>query len=682
MQMTQLKIYGIIFLLLGLTACQEDILTDITIGLPENLDFVAEVANDDSGTVTITPTADGAAYFEVDFGDGTLNDNRVLPGKSIAHVYPEGDYNVTITAFGLGGQSVELSRAIMVRFTPPANLELNLSIDPVQTNVVTLAPTADNALNFTIYFGEVANETPVLIEAGNSTTYTYSESGTYTVRVIANSASSTTIEQSETVVIVLPTVSLTLPVDFENPEIAYAFESFGGANLSVVDNPSPSAVNASARVAQLSKSAGAEVWAGGFLQLPAPIDFSGGTTGSIKVWSPKAGAQVLFKIENASDGNLFYEATATTTVSNTWEVLEFDFSGVDPAQAYHKLVVFMDFGNSGDGSNYFFDDISMGGVIMPTLALPLGFEDAALAYTFTDFGGATTTVIDNPDASGTNTSVKVAHLNKGNGAEGWAGSFIQLDEAIDFNNKGTFQMDVWSPKTGITVKLKVENSANPDINYEVDVLTTTANTWETLAWDFSGIDAAQNFDRVVVFFDFGTPGDGSDYYFDNLQVLAGQDPGDAGLLLLPIDFEDAALNWNFEGFGNVAVEVVDNPQMDGNNGSSRVAQLTKANGAETWGGAFVQLDEVIDFSAGTTFEMQVFAPKAGATVLLKLENATDGNIFHEVTTTTTVVGDWETLNFDFSGVNQSQSYQKIVIFFDFGVTGDGSVYLFDDITLK
>jgi len=50
--------------------------------------------------------------------------------------------------------------------------------------------------------------------------------------------------------------------------------------------------------------------------------------------------------------------------------------------------------------------------------------------------------------------------------------------------------------------LKIENSANPDESHEVDLMSTVAESWETLTYDFS---AAPDFvyDRVVLFFDFG-----------------------------------------------------------------------------------------------------------------------------------------------------------------------------------
>ena len=55
---------------------------------------------------------------------------------------------------------------------------------------------------------------------------------------------------------------------------------------------------------------------------------------------------------------------------------------------------------------------------------------------------------------------------------------------------------------GAVVKLKLENSADANENFEVDMNTTVSESWETLTFDFSGAPA-YDFDRIVVFFDFG-----------------------------------------------------------------------------------------------------------------------------------------------------------------------------------
>ena len=127
-------------------------------------------------------------------------------------------------------------------------------------------------------------------------------------------------------------------------------------------------------------------------------------------------------------------------------------------------------------------------------------------------------VVNNPDASGINTTSKVGKLVKGNGAQVWAGSYINLDAPINFSSLQKIKMKVWSPQAGIVVKLKLENYANSSINTELDATTTTANAWEELTYNFTGINNANNYQRVVVFFDFGVSGNGSSYYFDEIKL--------------------------------------------------------------------------------------------------------------------------------------------------------------------
>lgn len=150
---------------------------------------------------------------------------------------------------------------------------------------------------------------------------------------------------------------------------------------------------------------------------------------------------------------------------------------------------------------------------------------------------------------------------------------------------------------------------------------------------------------------------------------------------LPLTFETGS--YTFTNFDGGAVTVLNNPQSSGINTSGNVAQMVK-NAGQHWAGSLIELDNAIDFSVGKSFKMKVFVPKTAVKVLLKVENATDGGIFYEKEVSTTLVNQWEELTFDYSGIDASKSYRKVVIIFELGTVGDGSVnftYLFDDIML-
>ena len=154
------------------------------------------------------------------------------------------------------------------------------------------------------------------------------------------------------------------------------------------------------------------------------------------------------------------------------------------------------------------------------VALPIGFESSTLNYDFTAFEGADSEIIANPDASGINPTANVMRTTKTPGAQFFAGTFINLDAPIDFGTSEKLRMKIWSPKLGIPIRVRLEN-ANNSIGIELDATTTTTNEWEELEWDFSNLNTSASYVRIVVFFEFipGLPGDGSTYYWDDIQIL-------------------------------------------------------------------------------------------------------------------------------------------------------------------
>lgn len=304
--------------------------------------------------------------------------------------------------------------------------------------------------------------------------------------------------------------------------------------------------------------------------------------------------------------------------------------------------------------------------------LPIDFESFTVNYAFGDFGNVHSAVIDNPDVSGLNTSAKVGQSIKTAGAETWAGTILTLESPIDFSTKKNLKLKVWSPKEGAVVKLKVENLTNGDISAEIDQVTTVSNAWEELSFNFSSIDVNNEYQKVVLFFDFGNVGDDAIYYFDDIKLQLAQVPSSSPVQ----DFEGEAPA--FTDFGNAVSEVISNPDASGINTTANVAKQTKTNGAETWAGSFFGVAP-LDLDTYKNIKVKVWSPKAGAVVKLKLENA-DASVTHEVDVNTSVANAWEELTYDFSAA-PAADYVKIVMFFDFGNVGDGSVYYYDEFKL-
>ncbi len=687
--------FSITFLLALAAGCKKEINDDIsfieTAISPDKLSALFEITQDNTGLVTITPNGEGAVSYDIYFGDATTTPVKVVAGKNTQHRYAEGIYNVKIVGYGVTGKISEATQKLTVSFRAPENLDFTITTDPANNYKVTISASAVYETNFKVYFGDVANEVPVTFLEGVAISHIYPAVGTYPIKVIAYSGGAATAQLIKSVTIVDPVL---LPITFESPTVNYAFTNFGGGAVTIVNNTQVNGINTSLKVGKMIKYPG-EVYGGSLISLGIPIDFSANKIFRMKVFSPRVGAKVLFKVENLTNGGISAEKEVTTTIANGWEDLVFNFSTINTANSYQKIVLIFDLGTQGDGSanfTFLFDDIRLTNTL-PTgtgqINLPVTFDDPAINYTVTDFGNNQTG--DGVDPL--NAANKIKITTKPTGAETWAGTTIGT--SAGFASKipvtaSATQMSIrmYSPAAGIRIRLKIEDHTNPTKSVETEALTTLANAWETLIFDFNypatgtaAINLAYNYDMASVFFDFGTAGNGKVFYWDDVKFLPVNVTNGVGI---PLDFESSTLTYTFTDFGGGNVSVINNPQVGGINTSSKVGKMIK-NAGEVYGGSYITLTNPINFSTKKIFKVKVFSPRIGAKLLLKVENLTNGGISYEKEVATTKANAWEELVFDFSAINTANSYQKVVLIFDLGTMGDGTAnftYLFDDITLN
>ena len=500
-----------------------------------------------------------------------------------------------------------------------------------------------------------------------------------------------------------------LPLDFESATLDYTFTDFGGGATTKIANPQISGINTSANVARMVKGA-PEVFAGSFITLASPINFSVNKSFRVKVYSPRVGAKLLLKVENATNGAINFEREATSTVANAWEELVFDYSTISTTEQYSKLIFIFDLGTAGNGSANFtwlFDDVRLvaaggGGGGLTQMNVPVTFDDATVNYGLVGFGGAEdATVVTDPTLA-TN---KVGRVLKSNTAELWAGASItalagtvqtSFANAIPFTaTERRMNVRVWSPHTNISIKLKVEDKNDPTRSVETDVMfTAAANTWQTLEFNFNNQSAgtaafnpAFTYNKASIFFNFGVTGAVAGqriYFFDDVKFgAAGGGGGTSTLPILPLDFESATLDYTFTDFGGGATTKIANPQISGINTSANVARMVKG-APEVFAGSFITLASPINFSVNKSFRVKVYSPRVGAKLLLKVENATNGAINFEREATSTVANAWEELVFDYSTISTTEQYSKLIFIFDLGTAGNGSAnftWLFDDVRL-
>ncbi|MFI5157412.1 MAG: PKD domain-containing protein, partial [Sphingobacteriales bacterium] len=291
-----------------------------------NVAVMFDITHDNSGLVTITPSANGATKYTVTFGDGTTNTANVAAGKSVQHTYSEGTYQVKLVAYDLKGGTTTITQQLVVSFRTPQNLAVKLTLANLTASV---SATADYATLFKMSFGDSTATNPVQSSfalSGVTVNHTYASAGTYVVKITALSGGSETTSKLDTIVVSTP---LNLPVTFENPNVKYILSDFGGEASSVVVDPA----NSSNHVGKSIKTTGAQTWAGvtigsgaGFAT-PIPISTSNEKM-TLQVYSPAIGLDIKLKLDNHANPNngLSFETDVLTTKQNHWETQTFDFS--------------------------------------------------------------------------------------------------------------------------------------------------------------------------------------------------------------------------------------------------------------------------------------------------------------------------------------------------------------------
>ena len=531
--MKLLKIFIVFaFLITVISSCKKDSFTDTSLAnkviTPVNLSVLFTITQDNTGTVTLLPNAEGVSFFEIFFGDFTSDSAQVMAGKNITHIYSEGNYSVRIVAHSITGGTSTLIKPLTVSFRAPQNLSFVALPDAANKfkYYVKVSDTTLYATSFQVYFGDVVNEVPLLFLQGDTVSHVYATFGTYTIKVVALSGGAATTQLSKNIAITAAQIDL--PVTFDNPNMDYTFIDMGGnATVNAFDT-----TNNSNKVKRTIKTAGAATNAGtvigtslGFAN-PVPL-VTGGTKMSVRVYSPAVGIHVRLKVEDHTNAAKSVETEALSTVANTWETLTFDFSNqstgtlaFNAANTYDKATIYFDYGNAGTGKLFYWDDVKY--IVSPqtTLSLPIDFESSTIVYNYTNFDGGFGSVVNNPSTTGIEVRTKVGKLVKGAG-QVWAGAYLTLPTPINFSTKKTFTMKVYSPRVGAKILFKTENITDGSVFYQQEVASTKANNWELMTFNFSAVDVSKSYQKITLIMDNGTVGDGSanyTFYFDDITL--------------------------------------------------------------------------------------------------------------------------------------------------------------------
>ncbi len=315
---------------------------------------------------------------------------------------------------------------------------------------------------------------------------------------------------------------------------------------------------------------------------------------------------------------------------------------------------------------------------VPELSEGIDFEcEYPEVGTFGDIEGTMTIEpVDNPDKEGINTSDKVMMVTQSAGVEGWAGFSFVLASKVDFSEKQTIKMKVYSPAEGQTILLKLEDKTDSSISKEVPATTTVANEWEELSFVFSPGDS-DKFDRLVLFFNFnGDKGATTVHYFDDIVMAEGGSTGGPGGELEPTNTasdpnvaEDSVISLFSDVYTNVAV---DTWRTDWSNATLEDITINGNNVKKYSDLNFVGIETVstpVDASAMTHFHVDIWTADATEFRIKLVDFGADGafdggdDVEHEVVISDLAQQEWVSIDVplsDFTGLTTQSSIGQLI----------------------
>ena len=632
---------------------------------PTNVSAQFQVAQDNSGLVSITPNSDGAVSYNITFGDDTAEPVNIKQGENVEHTYTEGTYTVSVEAIGLSGLKTVANQELVVSFKAPENLVVTIENDAAISKQVNVTATADYATIFDVYFGEPGNDDPVSANIGEVASYNYQDAGTYTIRVVAKGGAIETTEYTEefeVTAILQPLAGAPIPSRSQNDVISIYSDIYA--------NPNP--IDYNPNWGQTTTYTQIDVNGDNIIQYgdltyqgidfsTVPVDASAMEFLHVDIWTADDNFNAKLSPISSGPNETAYDLALTANQWTSFDIPLSFFTDANPLVDFADIIQFKFDGVASGAGTIFVDNLYFYRAPTSTApgVTPITFETP---FTLDQFDGGGTSIVANPDTNG-NDSATVLEMVKGAG-QPWAGSKVTIPTPFDFSNSTTVTAKVWSPRAGLNLLMKFEDNVPwPGVTgtAEITATTTVANGWETLSFDFSGIDMNIDWYNMVLIMDNGTQGDGTANYTIYVDDVS-TDP--------MLDFEPKFELSSFDGGG---ISVIANPDTNGNS-SSMVAEIVKGAG-QPWAGSKITVPSPFSFAGATTVTIKVWSPRAGLNLLMKFEDnvpwpGVTGTA--EITATTTVANTWETLTYDFSGIDMNIDWYNLVLIMDNGTQGDGS----------
>ena len=686
------KLFTLLFVFAAFVSCKEDFLeeTDFGIVAPSNVNATFNITQDNTGLVTITPTAEGAISFDVDFGDGSTAATGIAAGKHVKHTYSEGNHTVGVTANGLGGLKTAASVELVVSFKAPQNLVVAITNSATISRQIDVVATADFATTFDLISG-VDGAEAVSANIGETASYKYAAAGTYTVTVTAKGGAIATTsysEEFEVTALMQPVASAATPKDRPSSSVkslyssSYSAQAVGNFN-GLVDWGQKQWGNENSDWAEFDLN-------GDKMLQYTNLSYQGNTFDAVDltgmeyvhfdVWTADMSKLELSLIDTSVSTE---KPVVVDLVKDEWNSIDIPISSyTDQGQPITAIDQLKWVDQDGDWGNntVFIDNIYF--YKASEVKLPIRFDQEEK---FAGVGGASVELSTDPDDSSNNTA-KVT-----NGGNDWETAEIMLDVPISISSGGDnkYSVRIYSPDDAAhALMMKLEESgANEFIELSQPF---QGKGWNTVHFDFSTItaqawpnpgaewDGNADFKKLVFFIDGGSSTPGV-YHLDDIAL-------NSQLYGLPIYFNDPLLP--FAGVGGASFEMSTDPDDATNN----TGKLT--NGGNDWETAELIVERPISIVKGAdnSFFVDIYSPDDDAHALMMKLEQSGANEFIELSQPFQGKG-WNRVHFDMSTVTAqawpnpgaewdgNADFKKLVFFVDGGSSTPG-VYHFDNIVKR
>ncbi len=533
------SILSIFVCLILAVSCQEEEPTLGAIQAPSNLIINALVEQDQSGNISVTPTADNAINFHIIFTPGS--DPIVISAGETANFRftQSGQFTapITVIAFGTGGAStsasIDLELDVRLTIEPEILAQIaggdgitasskrwvwdqnqagHFGVGPLTNDFPEFFSASPSSLNPCLYDDVLVfshdgnNNYSFVLETGNGnqTFVNWTEVN----RFFPDASPQQFIDECRDITdqAVFETNFVILEEDgVQTIDVGNSFLSYWAVIPGQYEILEMTTNRISLRgTSQPFNGDGSLAWYSSFVP-EDQVDSNNGTpldsSFSTLIWSDE------FEVDGPLDPtNWTFDLGGGGFGNAELQTYTQDPENVIVENGNLKITAKRSGTGDGQSTIFYYDDIQLADASANPQQLIEDFQGTAPE--FMGFGGGSSAVLDNPDSSGVNTSSTVAEFTRSPSAESFAGTFFDLSTPLDLSVNNQMIINTWSPNVGAVIRLKIENSNDGTQFFEIDMNSTVAESWETLVYDLSAAPAF-TYDRIVLFFDFGVTGTGN-----------------------------------------------------------------------------------------------------------------------------------------------------------------------------